>query len=178
MDFFDKSESAPDKHVQFDEGKEHDNEGEKFVEINKGDITIYLESEEKEVFAGTTSEEVLKPSEVVEPPETKSDEVDDDSMETRIKVIEEVSGVEEEDIQELSIGVVETVAPVEIIDADNNISKTKEVKTIEADFNSMEKYVDENAYPSVDSVKSMEEKENTDELSDNILYEAPEEEIQ
>ena len=51
------------------------------------------------------------------------------------------------------------------------------MKTIEADFNSMEKYVDENAYPSVDSVKSMEEKENTDELSDNILYEAPEEEI-
>ena len=94
---FDKSESAPDKHVQFDEGKEHDNEGEKFVEI-KGDITIYLESEEKEVFAGTTSEEVLKPSEVVEPPETKSDEVDDDSVETCIKVIEEVSGVEEEDI--------------------------------------------------------------------------------
>ena len=78
---FVKRESAPDKYVQIDEGKEHDNEAEKFVEINKGDIATYLECKEKEVSAGTASEEVLKPSEVVEPPETKSDEVDDDSME-------------------------------------------------------------------------------------------------
>ena len=40
-------------------------------------------------------------------------------------MIEEMSGVEEEEIEELSIGVVKTVPPVENIDADNNISKTK-----------------------------------------------------
>ena len=93
-------------------------------------------------------------------------------------MIEEMSGVEEEEIEELSIGVVKTVPPVENIDADNNISKTKEVKTIEADMNSMEKDVDENAEPFVDSEKSMEKKENTNELPDDILYKAPEEEIE
>ena len=93
-------------------------------------------------------------------------------------MIEEMSGVEEEEIEELSIGVVKTVPPVENIDADNNISKTKEVKTIEADVNSMEKYVDENPEPFVDSEKSMEKKENTNELPDDILYKAPEEEIE
>ena len=51
------------------------------------------------------------------------------------------------------------------------------MKTIEADMNSMEKDVDENAEPFVDSEKCMEKKENTNELPDDILYKAPEEDI-
>ena len=73
-------------------------------------------------------------------------------METGKGVIKEMSGVEEGEIEELSIDIVKTVPPVETIDADNNISETKEVKTVEADVNS-KKEVDENAKPSVNSEK-------------------------